>query len=128
MESFILEAIVPAPTHKVFKVLTTGTDYAEVTGCEAEIQPWTQGIIAVWNGYGQGIIIEIEEPSYIKHTWRTSDYQPQMRDSEIEILVNPWGKKTKLTIKAINIPDNLLQEEKTNWQRFLLEPLVQYFL
>lgn len=127
MEDFTLEAIIPAPTQKVYKVLTTGTDYADATGCEAEIQPWVQGIIAVWNGYGQGIILDIEEPVYIKHTWRTSDYQPYMEDSEIEIFIKPWGKKTRLIIKANKIPSDIAEEQKSNWRDFLIAPLVQYF-
>jgi uncharacterized protein YndB with AHSA1/START domain len=79
-----------------------------------------------WDGYIQGIHLELVPGRRILQAWRTTDFPASSQDSRLEILLAAEAGKTRLTLVQTNIPDGQAEQYRQGWADFYFAPLKKY--
>lgn len=102
-------------------------EHTRFTGAQAEIDNKTGGKFTAWDGYIEGTTLEVYPYSKIIQSWRTTDFPEGSPDSRLEILFEPEGEKTKLTLIHSNIPEGLEGEFEQGWLDYYFKPMESYY-
>ena len=98
-----------------------------MTGGEAHIDPSVGGDYDAWDGYISGKTLELEPGRRIVQSWRTAEFATDEPDSRIEVVLEPSGTGTLLTIHHFTVPDGQLAYEESGWRENYFEPMRDYF-
>jgi activator of HSP90 ATPase len=98
-----------------------------MTGAEAHVDPTLGGAFDAWDGYITGRTLALEPSRRIVQSWRTAEFEDSHEDSQIEVLLEPVGEGTRITIRHSNVPDGQLGYEQGGWQESYFDPMRQYF-
>jgi hypothetical protein len=60
-------------------------------------------------------------------TWRTAEFGPDDADSRVEVLLEPSGDGTRITLRHSGVPDGQLSYEESGWRENYFEPMQDYF-
>jgi len=101
--------------------------HSAFTGSPAEIDPVIGGKFFAWEGYIRGKTQELTEGKRIRQTWRTNEFPDDSPDSILEILFEPDGEGTRLTLIHTAIPENQADEYEKGWEEFYFEPMRKYY-
>lgn len=101
--------------------------HSAFTGSPAEIDPVIGGMFFAWEGYIWGKTQELTEGKRIRQTWRTNEFPDDSPDSILEILFEPDGEGTRLTLIHTAIPENQADEYEKGWEEFYFEPMRKYY-
>ena len=101
--------------------------HSAFTGSPVEIDPVIGGKFFAWEGYIWGKTRELTEGKRIRQTWRTSEFPDDSPDSILEILFEPVGEGTRLTLIHTAIPENQADEYEKGWEEFYFEPMRKYY-
>lgn len=101
--------------------------HSAFTGSPAEIDPVIGGKFFAWEGYIWGKTQELTEGKRIRQTWRTNEFPDDSPDSILEILFEPDGEGTRLTLIHTAIPENQADEYEKGWEEFYFEPMRKYY-
>ncbi len=102
--------------------------HSEFTGGqEAFIVPRVGGEFNAWGGYIFGKTLELEPNKRILQSWRTTDFPPDAPDSLLEILLEPEGRGTSMTILHRQLPPSRVKDFLQGWQDFYYQPMSRYF-
>jgi uncharacterized protein YndB with AHSA1/START domain len=124
---FELTQVLPAPPGAVYAAWMSSEGHAAMTGGSARIDARVGGEYEAWDGYIRGRTLALEPGRRIVQTWRTSDFAEADPDSEIEVLLEPSGEGTKLTLHHRNVPSDQPDYEHVGWQENYFEPMLEYF-
>ena len=126
-KSFSLSATFPTTPHTLYDAWLDSDVHAAMTGGEdAACSPEVGGPFTAWSGYIEGENLELEPGKRIVQAWRTTEFEENDPDSEIELLFEPVPTGTKLTLTHRNIPNGEADYEK-GWQDFYFEPMQEFF-
>ena len=92
-ESFEVSATFPAPPRRVYQAWLSSDEHTAFTGGEAEVDPREGGKFTAWDGYIEGVTVELEPYRRIVQTWRTSDFPDGSGDSRLEVLLAGDGRR-----------------------------------
>jgi activator of HSP90 ATPase len=84
------------------------------------------GEFEAWDGYIRGSNLELDDAKRIVQSWRTLEFNDDEPDSRLEILLEPVGNQTKLTLRHTGLPPNGGQYEQ-GWVENYFEPMKEYF-
>ena len=70
--------------------------------------------------------MELEPNKRILQHWRTSEFEKSDKDSLLEILLEPDGDGTRVTIKHSDLPDHGMQYQQ-GWIDSYFIPMKEYF-
>ena len=98
-----------------------------MTGAEARVDPAVGGAFDAWDGYITGRTLALEPGRRIVQSWRTSEFTDGHEDSQIEVLLDPVDKGTRITIRHTNVPDRQTAYEQGGWQDSYFDPMKEYF-
>ena len=124
---FEVSTFINAPVEAVYSAWLDSDEHSKMTGAEAKVSDEQGGSFTAWDGYIEGVNLELEPPRRILQSWRTSEFDPQDEDSRLEILFSSEGTGTALTIKHVNLPAHGMQY-KQGWVDNYFEPMRQYFI
>ena len=124
---FTLTVTVHAKAEKIYKAYLSTEGHSAITGSPAKVDGTANGDFSAWDGYIQGMFLELEENKRIKQAWRTTEFPTEAEDSIVEILLEESHGKTKLTLRHSNIPEGQTDEYKTGWEDFYFKPMREYF-
>lgn len=124
---FTLKVKLPASPKQVFDAWLSSEEHTAMTGGAAHIDPTVEGVFDAWDGYITGKTLELDPGRSIRQTWRTSHFASGDPDSTIEIVLEPEGDSTLLTLIHSNVPDGQTSYEDTGWQRHYFEPMQRRF-
>ncbi len=85
------------------------------------------GAFTVWNGYITGRNLALEPGKRTVQSWRTTKFTAPNPDSEIEVLLEPVSKGTRVTVNHRNVPDGHNSYRDGGWQRSYFDPMKAYF-
>jgi activator of HSP90 ATPase len=97
-----------------------------MTGAAAQIDPRPGGVFTAWDGYIEGVTLQLEPGRRIVQTWRTSEFEPDDADSQIEVVLEPSDVGTVLTLHHTRIPDGQSGYEQ-GWVDSYFSPMSEYF-
>jgi activator of HSP90 ATPase len=134
---FTLTVTIHAKAETIYKAWLSSEGHSAITGSPAKIDGTVDGDFVAWDGYIQGMFLELEENKRILQAWRTAEFPSEAEDSIVEILleeeVASTGKhrlattyKTKLTLNHSNIPEGQADGYKTGWEDFYFKPMREW--
>lgn len=123
---FEIAAQFPVPPEEVYTAWLDSDQHSEMTGGKAESSDRPVAPFNAWGGYIQGVNIELIPNQRILQKWRTSEFEEGDEDSLLEILFEPNGEGTMLTIKHSNLPANGMKY-KQGWVDAYFTPMRDYF-
>lgn len=84
-------------------------------GAEAVIDATVGGKYTAWDGYIEGVTLELG-PARIVQTWRSGDFDEADADSRLELLFEPDGDGTRLTLRHTDIPTGQGEMYRKGWE------------
>ena len=111
-----------AAPHQVYDALMDSALHTKFTGSQAVISPRIGGKFSTFDGYAEGINLELVPGKKIVQTWRASDW-PEGIHSNItfELKVIPAG--TRLTFTQTGVPADQHEDVSQGWKDFYWTPL-----
>jgi uncharacterized protein YndB with AHSA1/START domain len=125
--SFEVSTILPVKPERLYKAWLDSTEHGEFTGSPAEIVPKVGGEFTAWDGYIQGVNLELAPYRRILQSWRAEDFPPDASDSRLEVLLDVVPDGTRLTLIHSNLPEGQAEEFKQGWIDFYFTPMKAYF-
>ena len=110
----------------VYAAWLNSEQHSGMTGSVAKVSDQVDGVFEAWDGYIQGINLELEPPRRILQHWRTSEFNQADEDSLLEILFEPDGEGTRVTIHHSHLPPHGMQYQQ-GWIDAYFEPMKAYF-
>jgi activator of HSP90 ATPase len=101
--------------------------HTAMTSAAARVDPRVGGDFDAWDGYITGRTLALEPGRRIVQSWRTSEFNDTHEDSRIEVLLEPEGMGTRITIRHANVPDGQTGYEEGGWQESYFDPMREYF-
>ena len=127
MESLSMQLVLPVTPRDLCKTWLNSAEHSGFTGSPASIVPHSGGVFTTWDGYISGKTLEIETPRRILQSWRTTEFPEGSPDSLLELLFEPEGLGTRLTLNHSNIPDGQKEMYEQGWQDYYFTPMKEYF-
>ena len=124
---FTLVVTINSKAEKFYEAYLSSEGHTALTGSPARVDGTVDGDFTAWDGYIQGMFLELEKNKRIVQAWRTAEFPEDAEDSIVEILLEEDHGKTKLTLKHTNIPKGQMDNYKTGWEDFYFKPMREYF-
>ena len=123
---FEVSDLIPAPPEAIFAAWLNSGQHAKMTGGQAKVSAKIGEKFEAWDGYIEGINLELEAPKRILQYWRTSEFEESDQDSLLEILLQAEGNGTRITILHSNLPEHGMQYQQ-GWVDAYFTPMKAYF-
>jgi uncharacterized protein YndB with AHSA1/START domain len=128
LETIEVSTVLPASAERIFKAWLDSAEHSAFTGGQATVDPAVGGRHTAWDGYIEGVTIEIEPSRRIVQSWRSEDFPEESADSRLEIHLEEVGEgSTKLTIVHSDIPEGQGEEYRRGWIDNYFTPMARYF-
>lgn len=124
-ESIEVSRLVPSPAEAIYKAWLSGPEHGRMTGSTATYNDADDSFTA-WEGYISGKTLEKQPYSRIVQSWRTTEFLESDPDSNLEILLEPQGEGTMVTLRQSNIPDGQGDAYRSGWEEHYFEPMIAY--
>ncbi|MFT4737135.1 MAG: activator of HSP90 ATPase [Cyclobacteriaceae bacterium] len=123
---FTCSTILPAAVDKVYETFLNSDLHAAMTGGKASISNEVGSTFKTWDGYIWGKNLELRPHSYIKQTWKTSDFLDEQEFSVVEFSFEQTNAGTVLTIhhSQLTAAD---AHYKAGWEDHYFKPMKAYF-
>lgn len=126
-DSIRVITILPVSPARLYAAWLDSAEHARFTGGKATIDPAIGGRYSVWNGYVVGETLELDHGRRIVQSWRGEKFPADAPDSRLEILFEPEGDGTRLTIIHTEIPAGQGAGYETGWEEQYFAPMRKYF-
>ncbi len=126
-ESITTAVLLPASPQRIYQAWLDGDEHGWMTGGAAGIDARPGGRYTAWDGYIQGVTLEMEPFSRIVQTWRAADFPPGAPDSRLEVRLEPAGDGTRLTLIHTDLPDATGDAYRQGWEEHYFKPMLAYF-
>ena len=123
---FTLKATFNTTSKNLYKLWLNSEGHEKITGGEATASAIIGEEFTAWDGYIEGRNIELVPFSKIVQSWRTSQFETDERDSQIEIRLKDVNGKTELTLIHTNVPESG-EHYKNGWENHYFQPMKDYF-
>lgn len=125
--AFEVTGEIAAPCEDVYLAWLSSEQHSAMTGGEAVVDPVVGGQFNAWGDYIVGTTLELEPFHRIVQSWRTTQFNDDDPDSEIEVTFDQSETGTLITIRHSNVPDDHLSYENGGWQKSYIDPMRSYF-
>lgn len=125
-KKFEVSELIPAPPEELFNAWLDSKIHSEMTGGEANVSSNEGDIFDAWDGYIKGKNLELNFPNRILQSWRTTEFAEDEEDSLLEILFEPSGDGTKVSIQHSKLPQHGMQYQE-GWFEAYFNPMKTYF-
>ncbi len=123
---FTLTTQIKGTAKQIYKSWLSTQRHTKMTGSPAFVSDKLGETFKAWEGYITGSNIELEPYNRIVQSWRSSNFEVNESDSQIEVLLSENDEETTLTLKHTNVPESG-EHYKKGWEEHYFEPMRQYF-
>jgi uncharacterized protein YndB with AHSA1/START domain len=123
---FEVSAVIPGSPEKLYHAWLDSEQHSNMTGSPAVVSDAVGGTFEAWDGYIQGTNLELDHPNRIIQSWRTSEFEQTDKDSRLEVLFEPDGANTRITIHHSELPAHGMQYQQ-GWIEAYFVPMKAYF-
>ena len=114
-----------APPEIIYDILIDEKKHSEVIGAKAKIENKVGGKFSVWDGYAEGVNLELSQGKKIVQTWWANDW-PKGNVSKVTFNLKDKGKGTELKFVHEDVPEKFEREIEKGWKEYYWEPLREY--
>jgi uncharacterized protein YndB with AHSA1/START domain len=115
-----------ARPREVYRALMDSKAHEKFTGAAAKISGRVGGSFTAWDGYIEGVNVELVPGKKIVQEWRADDW-PEGSRSVVTITLKPVQTGTRLTFVQRGVPATEYASIKSGWSKFYWDPLKEYF-
>lgn len=123
---FEVSDTIPARPERVYEAWLDSDEHSGMTGSPAVVGVDVGDEFTAWSGYIQGKNLELEPGRRILQSWRTSEFQSSEEDSLLEVLLEPSGEATRITVRHSNLPEHGMHYQQ-GWVDSYFTPMKEYF-
>jgi uncharacterized protein YndB with AHSA1/START domain len=128
LETIRQEVLLPSDPHAVFDAYVDGARHAAFTGSAAESTPRVGGRFRAYDGYIDGVFLELVRGKRIVQSWRATDFPPEYPHSRLELSLEPEGSGTRVVMRHSEVPRSMAPAYAGGWEEFYWEPLRKYLV
>ena len=123
-----LHAHFPVKPETFFQIWLDSARHSAMTGGEAKMSDQVGAAFSTWDGYITGVNLELEKPSRIVQSWRTTKFSIIDPDARLELLLQPAADgTTNLSLRLSSLPKNTAIDYQQGWLEFYFTPMQEYF-
>lgn len=111
-----------ASSHDIYEALMDSAKHAQFTGGEAKINRKVGGKFTVFDGYSEGVNIELVPNKKIVQTWRAGDW-PEGHYSKVTFSLKEVESGTRLTFTQIGVPEEYYEDISQGWRDYYWAPM-----
>lgn len=127
-ESIECSIVLPVGAEQLYRAWLNSAAHSGFTGSPAQVDPRVGGRFSAWDGYIEGVTLELEPYRRILQAWRSSEFPEGSPDSRLEILLEDAGQgQTRLTLLHSEIPAGQGQTYLQGWEDYYFQPMQEYF-
>ena len=123
---FTLRTKVNASAKAIYEAWLSSEGHTKMTGGEAEASDKIGERFIAWDGYIEGINIELVPNERIVQSWRSSQFDDNEMDSKIEVVLKESDDQTELILTHSKIPEDG-DHYKRGWEEHYFTPMRAYF-
>ena len=123
---FILKTNFDTTAKEIYESWLSSEGHTKMTGGSVNVSDKIGGKFTAWDGYIKGGNIDLEPHKRIFQTWRTSQFEENEEDSQIEVLLDEVNGKTEFTLIHTNLSESG-EQYKQGWEDYYFEPMRNYF-
>ena len=123
---FTLKTNIKAKAKQIYKAWLSTQGHTKMTGGAAFVSDKVGDTFTAWDGYITGKNLVLEPYIRIVQSWRTSQFEEDEEDSQIEITLNETDGETELTLTHSNVPESGEHYIK-GWDEHYFTPMKAYF-
>ncbi|MGB0429157.1 MAG: SRPBCC domain-containing protein [Bacteroidia bacterium] len=123
METIELNHQFKVSAKRVYNDWLSDKGHSLMTGGEATAKPIEGSHYTAWDDYIYGKQITLKEPTYIKQSWRSTEFNEDDEDSLVEIWLNDNADGCELKLTHSNIPLGQGERYKSGWIEHYFEPM-----
>ena len=123
---FTLTTTIKATAKQIYKSWLSTQGHTKMTGGVAFVSDKIGDSFTVWDGYITGENVALEPYNRIVQSWRSTNFQDDEPDSQIEVLLSENGNETTLTLIHTNVPESGEHYIK-GWEEHYFTPMKRYF-
>jgi activator of HSP90 ATPase len=113
---------IKATPHDVYEALMDSKKHSAFTGDKAVISREVGGKFSAFDGYAEGVNLELVPDKKIVQTWRASDW-PEGSSSKVTFALKAAAGGTQLTFIQTGIPEEFADDVSQGWQDYYWAPL-----
>jgi len=117
---------VQASPSQVYSILMDPRKHARLTGGKATISQKVGERFSTFDGYADGVNLELQKGRKIVQSWRASDW-PLNHYSKATFALKKVPGGTKLTFTQTGVPNNQYSSIKQGWIDYYWVPLRELF-
>lgn len=111
-----------ASPHDVYEALMDPDKHAQFTGGAADISREIGGRFTAFDGYSEGVNIELIQDKKIVQTWRASDWLED-HYSQVTLLLKKLEDGTRLTFTQTGVPEDQYEDISQGWWNYYWNPM-----
>ncbi len=111
-----------ASPHEVYEALMDPAKHAKFTGGKARISREVGGKFSTFDGYAEGVNLELVPDKKIVQTWRANDW-PEGHYSKATFGIKAAGSGTKITFTQTGVPEEQYDDIAQGWKDFYWAPM-----
>jgi len=116
-ESFELVISFPVPPAHLYAMWLHPVWHGHFTGgAEAIVTDLLGELYSCWDGYIEGKNLTLEADRRIVQSWRTEDFAAADPDSILELVLEPEGAGTRLTLRHTELPPGTAATYRQGWE------------
>jgi activator of HSP90 ATPase len=114
--------ILKASPHDVYEALMDSKKHAKFTGGKASISREVGGKFSAFDGYAEGVNLELVPDKKIVQNWRAEDW-PEGHYSKATFSLSKVEGGTRLTFTQTGVPEENSQDIAQGWQDYYWAPM-----
>ena len=122
-ESFVTRARFLVPAKTLYRDWLDSAGHTAMTGAPATCDARIGGVFSAWDGYIQGVNLELEPGRRIVQSWLTTDFPEGSQPSRVEVLFEPVKGGTEITIRHTDIPEEVSGRYERGWKEYYFDPM-----
>jgi uncharacterized protein YndB with AHSA1/START domain len=127
LETIEVTALLPASPERIYRAWLDDQEHTAFTGGRATVEPHVGGRHTAWDGYVEGLNLELVPGQKIVQSWRSSEFPPGALHSRLEVRLEPADGGTRITIVHSDIPEGQGKQYEQGWRDHYFVPMASYF-
>ena len=108
--------------HEVYEALMDSDKHSQFTGDKADISREVGGAFSAFDGYSEGVNIELVQDKKIVQSWRAIDWL-EGHYSQVTFSLKESGDGTQLTFTQTGVPEDQYEDIYQGWWDYYWNPM-----